>query len=246
LFTDIYDYYRLTTERLDTGFEQSNLWPTTISDFVDHSSRGSRGQILFLRKNGMRRWIPTLAFAALSVSAGLAAAAPTNLTVGLNEGLTLPLRGEASVVSIANPAVADVMVPNGHTVMVLGKGYGSTRLTVTDRAGHRLVDTAVTVVSPDDGRVTVYRGGAGADYACVGGRCHHLDGPPSGGDVIADADPAAEATREAASAAEAAREDTAAVGLGARAVKTGPASGGEAAAAARAGAPQGAMSRDPS
>jgi hypothetical protein len=123
----------------------------------------------------MRRPIKTLVLAALALGLSAAAAAAAgHMTIRLNENRRLVLHGSASTVVVGDPTVADVAMSDAHSVIVLGKGYGTTQLVVTDHAGHTLLAEDITVVEPDSGRVTFYRGVKESDYACDGGRCHAL------------------------------------------------------------------------
>jgi hypothetical protein len=144
----------------------------------------------------MRRPIHTLALAlaALCSSASAsAAAAPGGLTVALHESRRIPLAGVASTVVVGDPNVADVAMSDTHSLILIGRGYGVTQLLVTDKAGHTLLQGQVSVVSPDVGRVTVYRGLAYSEFTCAGGRCHQIGaavsvaGAPGGGGSDASA-----------------------------------------------------------
>lgn len=162
----------------------------------------------------MRRPIHTLVLAACALVAGAtaAAAATSALTVNLHESRRIPLPGAIANVVVGDPTVADVAVIDAHSVIVMGHGFGSTQLIVTDRAGHALLDSLVTVVSPDYGRVSVYRGGQNGatttEFSCTGGRCHMLasaaetngsTGGGGGGGMPVDA-PAADPTTSASEA----------------------------------------------
>jgi hypothetical protein len=68
---------------------------------------------------------------------------------------------------------------DAHSVIVVGKGYGMTQVMVIDRVGHALLDSRVTVIAPNAGRVTVYRGAVGTDYSCAG-RCQVVAAPGGG------------------------------------------------------------------
>jgi hypothetical protein len=125
----------------------------------------------------MRRPISSLCLAALALcaSAGAAlAAAGGAMTVDLHESRRVALAGPAASVVVDDPTVADVAMADAHSVLVIGRGYGATRITVTDGRGHTLLASLVTVVSPDHGRVTLTRGGVSTDYGCAGNRCHPL------------------------------------------------------------------------
>ncbi len=140
----------------------------------------------------MRRPIHTLAlafaFAALCASALAAGAAtPSALTVALRESRRVVLRGVASTIVVGDPNVADVTLTDTHSIILIGRGYGTTQLMVTDAAGRTLLDSQVSVVAPDAGRVTFYRGLSASDYACGGGRCR----PAGRGEAAGGGDSAA-------------------------------------------------------
>ena len=110
---------------------------------------------------------PAAFLAAVSLlSAATAAQAASHVNVGINQGLRLPVGGSAANVVIANPAIADVTVVDAHSVIILGKGYGTTQIMVLDSAGRLLMDSIVTVNAPAEGQMTVYRGPAAQQYDC--------------------------------------------------------------------------------
>jgi hypothetical protein len=155
----------------------------------------------------MRRPIQSLCLAglALCASAGAAlAAAGGSMTVDLNESRRVPLAGAAANVVVGDPSVADVAMVDAHSLVVIGRGYGSTQIVVTDHGGHALLASQVTVVSPNNGRVTLTRGGISTDYSCTGGRCHPIGPVPmssggSAGAVVASGSGASAPTGGAAS-----------------------------------------------
>jgi hypothetical protein len=130
--------------------------------------------------------------------AGSAAASGSGMTVEVSQSHRVLVRGAIANVIVGDPTVADVVMIDAHSVIVVGKGYGSTQVMVIDRAGHALLDTRVTVTARNDGRVTVYRGAASTDYSCAG-RCQAVATPggsasPSGGAASPAASMAATAT----------------------------------------------------
>ncbi len=90
------------------------------------------------------------------------------ISVMLNHSQRLELSGSAANVVVGAPSIADVTVVDSHTLYVQGRGYGSTDIVVTDRAGHTLYEGEVSVRAA--GRsVALYRGIKRADYACAPG-----------------------------------------------------------------------------
>jgi hypothetical protein len=122
----------------------------------------------------MRRSIWTLSLA-LAMLLGAGAAYAAGFSVEINGSRRVPLAGAAANVFVADPAVADVVMMDPHSVIVLGKGYGVTEILITDHSGHTLMDSHVAVVGSDAGRVTIYRGLAAQDYHCSS-RCETING----------------------------------------------------------------------
>ena len=112
----------------------------------------------------MRSPYPLIPVAVALLIAGSARA--ESLTVALDHAERLNVRGAAANVVVGNPGVADVTVVDSRTLYVMGRGYGSTGLNVTDAAGRTLYAGDVTVVRPASS-VSVYRGISRAEFACA-------------------------------------------------------------------------------
>jgi hypothetical protein len=143
----------------------------------------------------MRRRAHTLLLALALASVASGALAESGLSIGLNESRRVVLHGVAANVIVSNPLVADVAMVDAHDLILLGRGYGATDVTVLDRAGRALLEARVNVSAPETGRVTVHYGGSVAEFACAA-RCQSL-GPPASSGAQAE-QPAAAATSEAA------------------------------------------------
>ena len=116
-----------------------------------------------------RRWCRyafVLAFALASAVAIRAAGAGETLTVVLDQAQVMPLPERVGTIIIGNPLIADVALQAGGTMVITGKGYGSTNLIVLDRAGATLMSTTIQVVGPRDA-VVVYRGADRESYSCA-------------------------------------------------------------------------------
>ena len=104
-----------------------------------------------------------------AVAAGPVAAA-VRAVVPVSHAARLQVPGIAGSVIVGDPAVADAIVINPHTIYVQGKAYGQTEIIVLDRDGRQVWSGEVAVISPDAGRVSVVRGaGAGGDSAAAAG-----------------------------------------------------------------------------
>jgi hypothetical protein len=121
----------------------------------------------------MRRSIARLALAAGLALAGPAARAlAADIAVGVNESRLIGLNGSAATVTIGDPDIADVAMTDSHSLILVGRHFGSTRLLVTDHKGRPLLDSRVAVAEGDSGRVTFFRGITPSEFVCAGSRCH--------------------------------------------------------------------------
>ncbi|MDR3508819.1 MAG: pilus assembly protein N-terminal domain-containing protein [Caulobacteraceae bacterium] len=127
------------------------------------------------------------------LTAGSALASGEGMTVELADSQRVGLRGSAANVIVSDPAVADVAMVDSHSLLVIGRGYGATRVVVLDAVGRTLFDRRVTVVAANDGRVTVYRGAVASDFSCAQ-RCQTIAGAKDASTAGAAAAPAAAPT----------------------------------------------------
>ena len=106
--------------------------------------------------------------AALGLALALAPAAlsePFKITVDQTVALKIP--GSANSVMVGNAAVADVAVHDASTLLVTGKSFGATNLTVLDAAGRTIYSSQVLVGGGADTDMTIVRSGATYTYSCV-------------------------------------------------------------------------------
>ena len=111
-------------------------------------------------------------FAAVAFCLALApAAAADPFSVKVDQTVTLKLSSPANSVVIGNATVADVSVADARTLLVTGKAYGSTNLTVLDRAGNTIYTNQLVVGGEPDNGMTIVRAGGTYSYSCVD-KCH--------------------------------------------------------------------------
>ena len=106
----------------------------------------------------------------LCALAGLLVATPSAslaLSVNLNQSAKVRLGAPARNVVVANPAVADVSLLGPQDLVIIGKGYGSADVVVTDAHGRTLFDQTVTVRAGDSGEVALIRGRETQSFACA-------------------------------------------------------------------------------
>jgi len=107
-------------------------------------------------------------FAALAFCLTLApAAAADPFNVKVDQTVTLKLSQPANSVVVGNATVADVAVHDPRTLLVTGKAFGSTNLTVLDRAGNTIYSSALNVGGEEDNGLTIVRSGATYSYSCM-------------------------------------------------------------------------------
>jgi hypothetical protein len=107
-------------------------------------------------------------FAVVAICLALApAAAADPFKVKVDETVTLKLSQPANSVVVGNATVADVTVHDARTLLITGKAFGSTNLTVLDRAGNTIYSSQLTVGGEDDNGLTIVRSGATYSYSCV-------------------------------------------------------------------------------
>jgi Flp pilus assembly secretin CpaC len=86
-----------------------------------------------------------------------AAFADTGIGVVMNEAKIVKLARPADTIIIGNPAIADASVQDSKTIVLTGKGFGTTNLVILDTSGNPIIDEQVTVSRADAGSVRIYR-----------------------------------------------------------------------------------------
>lgn len=96
------------------------------------------------------------------------------LRVTMSKAEVLTLNGTASVVMVANPQIADVVLERNNLLFILGKQPGETRLYVYNGSGKPMLERDVVVVPQGDRTVTIMRDGQPNEYSCAP-RCVSLE-----------------------------------------------------------------------
>jgi Flp pilus assembly secretin CpaC len=116
---------------------------------------------------------------ALTLAGPLALAAhPTSvdaMVVPINHAERLNIGGAAASVIIGNASIVSVTVVDSHTVYVMGKGAGTTNVTILDRAGRPIFASEMTVAAVGS-NVTLYRGDKRVSVNCTYGCVEASDG----------------------------------------------------------------------
>lgn len=104
--------------------------------------------------------------AALMASAGQASAL-NQVTVEKDQSLRVALKGSAGNVIVTNPRIADVTMIDSRTLYIIGRGVGSSGITVTDAYGRSIWEASVLVTTTSANAVTLYRGTQPVVNVCV-------------------------------------------------------------------------------
>ncbi len=109
-----------------------------------------------------------LAVACVAIStSSIADPATDPIRVSVDQAKLVKLPERIATIVVGNPLIADVTLQPGGLVIVTGKGYGATNVLAMDRRGEVLLDRVISVESPTDQVVTVFRGVDRESYSCM-------------------------------------------------------------------------------
>lgn len=111
------------------------------------------------------------------------------LAVGVDRVVNIRLWGPASTVVVGNPAIADVNLVNGRSLLITGHAVGQTSIMVLDSSGRETFHQTIVVGAADGGHVAVQRGAAATDYSCSP-RCEPVRAEGGSAKPVATAAPA--------------------------------------------------------
>jgi Flp pilus assembly secretin CpaC len=117
----------------------------------------------------MRMSMHAKAFAIGLMLVPLAVPSPAaeSISVVVDQAKLMKLPEKVATIVVGNPLIADVSLQPGGTMVVTGKGYGTTNVMALDRHGTVLIDRTIQVEGPTDKLVTVYRGVERESYSCT-------------------------------------------------------------------------------
>lgn len=92
------------------------------------------------------RRITSVSLVAASLTALSAPLALAGETIGLNKTHLMRLNAPAGAIVVGNPKIADISVHSDTTILVFGRGYGTTDILVLDAHGNTLVHTDIDVI----------------------------------------------------------------------------------------------------
>lgn len=106
------------------------------------------------------------ACAAVMFVAGSASWAASPISVEVGKSRVMHISGDAAVVMIGEPTIADVIVERNGLLFLLGRQTGETNLFILDHEGKTVLSTDVVVTPIGARHVTVNRGTTEASVTC--------------------------------------------------------------------------------
>jgi Flp pilus assembly secretin CpaC len=86
-----------------------------------------------------------------------AAMADAAIRVTMNQAKIVKLARPADTIIIGNPEIADASVQDADTIVLTGKGFGTTNIVILDAKGSPIVDEQIVVTRQTADSVRVYR-----------------------------------------------------------------------------------------
>ena len=109
-----------------------------------------------------------LAGAALSLIPLVSAhAAEAGINVIMNQAKIVKLSRAADTIVVGNPAIADAAIQDSKTIVLTGKGFGTTNFVVMDAEGNAIVDEMVMVSRGETNAMRIYRRTEFEDLSCT-------------------------------------------------------------------------------
>jgi Flp pilus assembly secretin CpaC len=99
-----------------------------------------------------------------------AATLPANaagIDVLVDQARLVKLPDRVATLIIGNPLIADAAIQPGSTMVITGKGFGTTNIIALDRTGAVLMEDMIDVHSPSGETVVIYRGAERETYSCA-------------------------------------------------------------------------------
>ena len=89
------------------------------------------------------------------------------VNVFLDQAKLMRVPDGTTTLVVGNPLIADVAIQTGGTMVVTGKGYGTTNLLALNRDGAVIMEHQLEVQGPKGPLVVVYRGVERETYSCT-------------------------------------------------------------------------------
>jgi Flp pilus assembly secretin CpaC len=94
-------------------------------------------------------------------------AAESGIHVIMNQAKIVRLARAADTVIVGNPDIADAAIQDASTIVLTGKGFGTTNFVVMDAEGNAIVDEMIRVSRGDANTLRIYRGAEVQTLSCT-------------------------------------------------------------------------------
>lgn len=109
-----------------------------------------------------------IAIIAVSLMSSVSAySAEAGINVIMNQAKIVKLARAADTVIVGNPEIADAAVQDASTIVLTGKGFGTTNFVVLDAEGNAIVDEMVLVSRDYANSMRIYRGPEVQTLSCT-------------------------------------------------------------------------------
>lgn len=107
--------------------------------------------------NQFKRFLISASTAIACLYGTVGAFAETGITVIMNQAKIVKLSRAADTVVIGNPNIADAAIKDAKTIVITGKGFGTTNFVVLDANGTPIVDEQILVSRSVASTIRIYR-----------------------------------------------------------------------------------------
>ncbi|MBB4304647.1 plastocyanin [Rhodobium orientis] len=108
-----------------------------------------------------------LGFLVLATASSAPALAKEPIFASVDRAKVMHIEGGADTIIVGNPAIADAVMHDANTLIIVGRGYGSTNLIVLNVDNEPIADETIIVRPNETSMVTVQRRGARYSYTCA-------------------------------------------------------------------------------
>ncbi|MCW2306512.1 pilus assembly protein N-terminal domain-containing protein [Rhodobium gokarnense] len=109
----------------------------------------------------------TIGFLVLATASSAPALAKQPIFASVDRAKVMHIEGGADTIIVGNPAVADAVMHDATTLIIVGRSYGTTNLIVLNADNEPIADETIIVRPTDTSMVTVQRQGARYSYSCA-------------------------------------------------------------------------------
>ena len=108
-----------------------------------------------------------LGLSVLAATGGAPALAKEPIFASVDRAKVMHIDGGADTIIVGNPAIADAIMHDANTLIIVGRSYGTTNLIVLNADNKPIADETIIVRPTETSMVTVQRRGSRYSYTCA-------------------------------------------------------------------------------